>query len=51
MTYRVQLTAQAKADIDRIFDWLFQRSPEGARRWYEAFWESAEWLNRPKRRS
>ena len=29
MTYRVQLTAQAEADIDRIFDWLFQRSPEG----------------------
>ena len=44
MTYRVQLTAQAEADIDRIFDWLFQRSPEGARRWYEAFWESAERL-------
>jgi len=44
MTYRVHLTAQAEADIDRIFDWLFQRSPEGARRWYEAFWESAERL-------
>ena len=44
MTYRVQLTAQAEADIARIFDWLFQRSPEGARRWYEAFWESAERL-------
>ncbi len=44
MTYRVQPTAQAEADIDRIFNWLFERSPEGARRWYEAFWDSAERL-------
>jgi plasmid stabilization system protein ParE len=44
MTYRVQPTAQAEADIDRIFDWLHRRSPDGARRWYEAFWDSAERL-------
>ncbi len=41
MTYRVEPTAQAEADIDRIFDWIFERSPEGARRWYEAFCKSA----------
>ena len=44
MTYRVQPTAQAEADIERIFEWLSRRSPEGARRWYEAFWDSAERL-------
>ena len=44
MTYRVQPTAQAEADIDRIFAWLSERSPEGARRWYESFWDSAERL-------
>jgi plasmid stabilization system protein ParE len=44
MTYRVEPTAQAEADIDRIFAWLSERSPEGARRWYESFWDSAERL-------
>jgi plasmid stabilization system protein ParE len=44
MTYRVQPTAQAEADIDRIFAWLSERSQEGARRWYESFWEAAERL-------
>ena len=46
MTYRVQPTAQAEADIDRIFAWLSERSPEGARRWYEAFWDAAERLKK-----
>jgi plasmid stabilization system protein ParE len=44
MTYRVQTTAQAEADIERIFEWLSRRSLEGARRWYQAFWHSAERL-------
>ena len=43
-TYRVQPTAQAQADVDSIFDWLAERSPDAARRWYEAFWEAAERL-------
>ena len=44
MTYLVQPTAQAEADIDRIFAWLSERSPEGARRWYDSFWDAAERL-------
>ena len=44
MTYLVQLTTQTEADIDRIFNWFFERSPEGARRWYDAFWDSANRL-------
>ncbi len=39
MTYRVEPTAQAEADIDRIFVWLSKRSLDGARRWYESLWE------------
>jgi plasmid stabilization system protein ParE len=44
MTYRVQPTAQAEADIDRIFAWLSERSPDGARRWYEAFLDGVQRL-------
>jgi plasmid stabilization system protein ParE len=44
MTDRVEPTAQAEADINRIFAWLWERSQEGARRWYESFWEAAERL-------
>lgn len=44
MTYLVPLTAQAEADIDRIFAWLSDRRLEGARRWYESFWDSIERL-------
>ncbi|QEH34971.1 hypothetical protein OJF2_35160 [Aquisphaera giovannonii] len=29
MSYRVRLTAQAEADIDRIFDWLAGRTEGG----------------------
>jgi toxin ParE1/3/4 len=44
MTYRVELTAQAEADIERIYAWLSEKSQDGARRWYESFWNSAERL-------
>jgi plasmid stabilization system protein ParE len=44
MSYRIQPSAQAEADIDRIFTWLSGRSPEGAARWYESFWEGAKRL-------
>jgi plasmid stabilization system protein ParE len=44
MTYRVESTTQAEADIARIFAWLWDRSPDGAWRWYESFWESADRL-------
>jgi plasmid stabilization system protein ParE len=36
MSYRIHTTAQAEADIDRIFTWLAARSPQGAARWYES---------------
>jgi hypothetical protein len=44
MTYRIQPSAQAEADIDRFFNWLSERSPDGAVRWYESFWNAMERL-------
>jgi plasmid stabilization system protein ParE len=44
MSYRIQPSAQAEADIDRIFHWLSQRSPDGAARWYESFWDATQRL-------
>jgi plasmid stabilization system protein ParE len=44
MTYRVQPTAQAEAEIERIYRWLYERSADGASRWYEAFLKSAKRL-------
>ena len=41
MSYRIQPSAQAEADINRIFTWLSERSAEGAARWYDAFWDAA----------
>jgi plasmid stabilization system protein ParE len=40
MTYRVELSARAEADMARIHGRLAERSPEGAARWYEAFWDA-----------
>jgi len=33
----VRIFSQARNDVDRIFDWLRQRSPQGAATWYAAF--------------
>jgi plasmid stabilization system protein ParE len=44
MTYRIEPTAQAVGDIERIFDWLSARSLDGATRWYESFWDATERL-------
>ena len=44
MSYRIEPTAQALADIERIFDWLSTRSLDGAARWYASFWDATERL-------
>jgi plasmid stabilization system protein ParE len=44
MSYRIEPSARALADIERIFDWISHRSPDGAARWYESFWEATERL-------
>lgn len=45
MSYRVQPTPQAEADIERLFNSLVERRGEGvAREWYEAYVEAVERL-------
>jgi plasmid stabilization system protein ParE len=38
MSRTLRIFARAREDIDRIFDWLEARSPQGARNWYEALY-------------
>jgi plasmid stabilization system protein ParE len=42
MSYRIEPTGQALADIEQILDWLSNRSLDGATRWYESFWDATE---------
>jgi len=37
MRYRVVVTAEAGRNTDEIFDWLAERSPQGAAAWFTAF--------------
>jgi plasmid stabilization system protein ParE len=39
--YHVTIVRRAREDVQRILDWLFPRSPEGATRWLAAL-EHAE---------
>jgi plasmid stabilization system protein ParE len=36
MSRRVTILALARADIDDLFQWIADRSPAGAERWYDA---------------
>jgi plasmid stabilization system protein ParE len=42
--FTVKILVPAQRDVDRIFDWIKDRSPEGAVRWYDAFLAAAESL-------
>lgn len=46
MTYRIEPSVRALADIEQIFVWLSQRSPAGAVRWYESLWDATERFKR-----
>ena len=49
MSYVVLLMRQAELDAQTIFDWLSQRSPAGALRWYDALDEALHRLeDRPE---
>jgi plasmid stabilization system protein ParE len=37
MTFTVRVLGRATADVDHIYVWLRQRSPEGAAAWYAAY--------------
>jgi plasmid stabilization system protein ParE len=44
MSYLVELTDRARRDADHIFEWIVQRSPDGAERWYTSFRAALESL-------
>lgn len=44
MTYTVAILRRAQADVDHIYDWIAERSPSGAIRWYAAFLEATRRL-------
>jgi plasmid stabilization system protein ParE len=46
MTFDVELSAQARREVEEMCDWIAERSPEGARRWYECFWELVDEIKR-----
>jgi plasmid stabilization system protein ParE len=35
--FQIVILSDARRDVDTIFDWIEERSPAGAERWYEAF--------------
>ena len=37
MPYQVVIVGKAAADLQHMHDWLHERSPTGAARWYKAF--------------
>lgn len=37
MTYSVVMTARASNDVDVIVDYIAERNPAGAQRWFDAF--------------
>jgi plasmid stabilization system protein ParE len=44
MSHRVVVLARARLDVFVIYDWIAERSPEGAQRWLDQFEKAAESL-------
>jgi len=52
MAYTVRTLSRAKDDAQQIFNWIKDRSPEGAFRWWAAFRDACRSLERiPERNS
>ena len=46
MSFRVETTARAEADRQTCYDYIFERSPQGAARWADAYDDALESLER-----
>jgi plasmid stabilization system protein ParE len=44
MPYTVRLLPRADFDAQQIYDWINERSPDGAMRWSQAFLDACEML-------
>ena len=52
MPYTVRTLSRAKFDAQQIYDWIKERSPEGALRWWTAFRDACHSLKQsPERQS
>jgi plasmid stabilization system protein ParE len=40
MIYGIRILARAREDVQEIYDWIAERSPEGAQRWLDRFEEA-----------
>ena len=50
--YRLKVANGAEKSADAIFDWLAERSPEGAANWYRAYLQAIDSLKvNPERRA
>jgi len=50
MSYTVRALAGAQTDAQRIYDWIHDRSPDGANRWWAAFREACQSLEQSPER-
>ncbi len=41
MTFKLRILPRAERDAQHIFDWIKDRTPDGARRWWDAFLKEA----------
>ena len=46
MKFRVIITRSAEADADEIYDWIRERSPAGAGKWWRAFLQAIDLLRK-----
>jgi plasmid stabilization system protein ParE len=44
MTLRLNILPRAQQDVQKIFDWIAERSPDGANRWFAAFEQATQKL-------
>lgn len=45
MQFVVRSTPRAESDTQKIYDWISERSPQGAQRWWRAFEEACNRLS------
>jgi plasmid stabilization system protein ParE len=46
MRYSVRTLPRAEFDAQQIYDWIHERAPEGALRWWQAFEDACKSLKR-----
>lgn len=50
MEYKVEVTEFAAAEIDNAFEWIKERAPDAAERWYDGLMAALQSLRRNPRR-